>query len=350
VRRGQVTGAIVRVVKEVSARTGVLTTAGLHPRAAIVESRPFEGLIGSSPAFLRALAIAQSSASSEFPVLIEGETGTGKELVAHAIHAASRRSAMPFVAVNCGALSRELATSEFFGYDGGSFTGAAREGRIGKFEQANGGTLFLDEVGDMPIELQALLLRVVEDNKVVHLGGRKNIPVDVRVIAATNRNLLEASARETFRKDLYYRLNVVSIMLPPLRDRLEDISPLLGAHLDRAFASMGRQVPGIAPDVMQMLERHSWPGNVREIRNLAEWLAVNCKNAVVELSDLPPTFRYHELPPGAHLTSDAPLRLRELDAIQSALGSTGNVSEAARKLGIHRSTIYRKLGKLPPSK
>jgi transcriptional regulator of acetoin/glycerol metabolism len=350
VRRGRVTGSIVSVVRETPHRSGAVSVGAPHPRSSVSESRPFESLIGSSPAFRRALAIAQSSASSEFPVLLEGETGTGKELVAHAIHAASRRSAMPFVAVNCGALSRELATSEFFGYDGGSFTGAAKEGRIGKFEQANGGTLFLDEVGDMPVELQAILLRVVEDNKVVHLGGRKNIPVDVRVIAATNRNLLEASNREAFRKDLYYRLNVVSITLPPLRDRVEDIGPLLSAHLDRAFASVGRLAPSIMPEVMQLLERHPWPGNVREIRNLAEWLAVNCTNTAVELSDLPPTFLGSQLRPADLSSEDTSLKLRELDAIQSTLGNTGNVTEAARRLGIHRSTIYRKLGKLTPRK
>jgi transcriptional regulator of acetoin/glycerol metabolism len=348
VRRGRVTGSIVRVVREMPHRSGAVSVGTPHPRPGVSESRPFESLIGSSPAFRRALAVAQSSASSEFPVLLEGETGTGKELVAQAIHAASRRSAMPFVAVNCGALSRELATSEFFGYDGGSFTGAAREGRIGKFEQANGGTLFLDEVGDMPIELQAILLRVVEDNKVVHLGGRKNIPVDVRVIAATNRNLLEASNREAFRKDLYYRLNVVSITLPPLRDRVEDIGPLLSAHLDRAFASVGRPAPSFMPEVMQLLERHPWPGNVREIRNLAEWLAVNCTHTAVALSDLPPTFVVSQLPATDLSPAEMSLKLRELDAIQSTLGSTGNVTEAARRLGIHRSTIYRKLGKLGP--
>ena len=202
----------------------------------------------------------------------------------------------------------------------------------------------------MPIELQALLLRVVEDNKVVHLGGRKNIPVDVRVIAATNRNLLEASTREAFRKDLYYRLNVVSITLPPLRDRLEDIGPLLSAHLERAFASVGRHAPPVTPDVMQMLERHSWPGNVREIRNLAEWLAVNCRNAAVEVSDLPPTFLASPLRPADVSSEETSLKLRELGAIQSTLGSTGNVTEAARRLGIHRSTIYRKLGRLSPNK
>jgi transcriptional regulator of acetoin/glycerol metabolism len=350
VRRGLVAGSIVRVIKEVSHRAGVLSSGPPHPRASVTESRPFESLIGSSPTFRRALAIAQSSALSEFPVLIEGETGTGKELVAHAIHAASRRSAMPFVAVNCGALSRELATSEFFGYDAGSFTGAAKEGRIGKFEQANGGTLFLDEIGDMPMELQALLLRVVEDNKVVHLGGRRNIAVDVRVIAATNRNLLEASTRDAFRKDLYYRLNVVNIVLPPLRDRLEDIGPLLNAHLQRAFASVGQSAPRIPPDVMQLLEQHSWPGNVREIRNLAEWLAVNCKGAAVEVTDLPPSFVVNQVRSTDLSPDETSLKLRELDAIQSTLGTTGNVTEAARRLGIHRSTIYRKLGKLTPRK
>jgi transcriptional regulator with PAS, ATPase and Fis domain len=255
--------------------------------------------------------------------------------------------------VNCGALPKELATSEFFGYDGGSFTGAAREGRIGKFEQAHGGTLFLDEIGDMPLELQALLLRVLDDQQVVHVGGRRPIAVDVRVIAATNHDLLLATEDGTFRRDLYYRLGVVRIHLPPLRDRQEDLPLLLNHYLERAFRCAGRATPTIELDAIRVLQQHAWPGNVRELRNLVEWLAVNATTDVVRKQNLPPEFtgarrRIQRVGISQRV---GPLRSQELETIQNVLADCkGNVAEAARKLEINRSTIYRKLARSPSSK
>jgi transcriptional regulator of acetoin/glycerol metabolism len=349
--RGRLIGAIVHVAKDASLINHSRPAASVP--AGGCDLHTFDSLIGETDSFRSALAVARSSAASDLPVLIEGETGTGKELIAQAIHFASARTAKPFVAVNCGALPRELATSEFFGYEGGSFTGAAREGRIGKFEQANGGTLFLDEIGDMPLELQALLLRVLDDQKVVHVGGRKSICVNVRLIAATNQDLLLATERGAFRRDLYYRLRVIKVHMPPLRQRQEDLALLLDYYCEKVFRGAGRVVPLIEPDALRLLQHHSWPGNVRELRNLVEWLAVNTIGHIVRKQDLPPEF--HRTQSRLESSGDrhipGPLKAQELETIQSVLEEcTGNVTEAARRLGINRSTIYRKLGKSPSSK
>ena len=199
---GQVLGAVVQAIRQGGSSARPMP-AGLVGARGPMHASAFEKIVGMAPAFRTAVTAARLSALSDVPVLIEGETGTGKELIAQAIHQDSSRRSKPFVAINCGALAKELATSEFFGYEGGSFTGAAREGRTGKFEQANGGTLFLDEIGDMPLDLQAILLRVLEEGALVHLGGRKSIPVDVRLVAATNHDLLSEVERGTFRRYLY---------------------------------------------------------------------------------------------------------------------------------------------------
>jgi transcriptional regulator with PAS, ATPase and Fis domain len=286
-------------------------------------------------------------------VLLEGETGTGKELIAQAIHSASARSAAPFVAVNCASLPKELATAEFFGFESGSFTGAAKDGRIGKFEQADRGTMFLDEIGDMPLELQGLLLRVLEECEVVRVGGRKTISVDVRIIAASNQALLSSVKQGSFRRDLYYRLNVVRIEMPPLRSRGEDLELLLDHFMERASIHARRTRPRIEAAARRVLEDYSWPGNIRELRNVAERLVVVGADVIKE-TDLPPELFTTAVPPNDVQASDGAntaLKAQEMTLIRSVLEQCGgNIAQAARILGINRSTIYRKLGRSPSSR
>ncbi len=355
VDHGRATGVIVRVVNN---GTPALTPSFISGHARSADNinatkhccHTFGALIGKSSSFLRVISVARS-AGNDLPVLIEGETGTGKELIAQAIHSNSRRAAGPFVAVNCAAVPHDLAIAEFFGFEGGTFTGAAKDGRIGKFEQASKGTIFLDEIGDMPLDMQALLLRVIEEREVVHVGGRKTIPLDVRVIAATNQNLLAAVERRSFRRDLYYRLNVIRIEMPPLRDRPEDFESLLEHFRLRASKIVERPLASIAPDAMRVLRTYSWPGNVRELRNVAERLATVESETICE-ADLPSELRCRDArkqdAQGGQVTA---LRVQEAEMIRSALDQCeGNVADAARRLGINRSTIYRKLGKSLNSK
>jgi transcriptional regulator with PAS, ATPase and Fis domain len=278
-------------------------------------------------------------------VLITGESGTGKEVFAQAIHNASNRRGGPFVAINCAAIPRDLLASELFGYDEGAFTGARRGGNIGKFELADGGTLFLDEIGDMPLDMQVVLLRVIEERNLVRIGGKKSIPVNVRIIAATHKDLAHEVANNRFRADLYYRLNVINIQLPPLRDRKGDIPLLVNK-----FASLlqWREVR-IDSDAQSAIINYSWPGNIRELRNVIESALGQSDDGVISLSALPENIRS-----STHLNAAAekpaipriiPMKKLESDIIRDALDKcNGNVSLAARQLGISRSTVYRKLG------
>ena len=350
--RGRPVGVAVHVVRDGGSAVSALRSAVQGLRGPVgrspahqTASQTFDTLLGQADSFRKAIFVARSAGSTH-PVLVEGETGTGKELVAQAIHAASTRAAGPFVAVNCGAVPRDLAVTEFFGFEGGSFTGAAQEGRIGKFEQAAKGTLFLDEIGDMPLELQTLLLRALDQGEVVRVGGRRAIPVDVRVIAATNHDLLVAVEQGTFRRDLYYRLNVIKIDMPPLRERRDDIELLFQLFFTRACSSAGRKAARIAADAVRVLHTYSWPGNIRELRNVAERLAMAGGDQVRE-QDLPAELlRAHgrlQDSEGGHVTT---LKGHEMVRIRSALEQCqGNVTQAARLLGIDRSTIYRKLGR-----
>jgi two-component system response regulator HydG len=288
--------------------------------------------------------IAPTSAS----VLIQGETGTGKEVVAKAIHYNSPRRNKPFVALNCTALNENLLESELFGHEPGAFTGADRL-RKGRFEYANGGTLFLDEIGDMPLPLQAKLLRVLEDGQVVRVGGNEPIKVNVRVLTATHRDLEEAVAQKTFRQDLYFRIKVVTVKLPPLRERREDI-PLLAHHFLKEFATRhGKAVTSIAAEVRRALTAYDWPGNVRELRNVIEGMVVQDADGAVGLDDL----EYEPLrrlqAPEATPAGNASLVGRPLDDveryyIEQALDLTnGNREEAAKLLRIGERTLYRKI-------
>lgn len=300
----------------------------------------FENIIGSAPPLRTALALAQQAAATSLAVLIQGETGTGKEMVAQAIHNAGSRARGPFVALNCGAIPRELIESELFGYEGGAFTGARKEGRPGKFELADGGTIFLDEVGEMPLEMQVRFLRVLQEKKVVRLGGREEIPVDVRVIAATNRDLAREVTRGNFRSDLYYRLNVIEIRLPALRERPEDIPLLARCLLADLKKRLGKPKLELTPEVEAALQAYPWPGNVRELENVLE-RAAHLAEGPIQLEHLPGTVTGREEVPVAGLT---PLEETEKETILHALVlCRGNISRAARQLGIGRATLYRRL-------
>jgi transcriptional regulator with GAF, ATPase, and Fis domain len=301
--------------------------------------------VGDSPAARRVLDLVSRVASSRTSVLVTGESGTGKELVARMIHARSDRADKPFVAINCAALPETLLESELFGIERGVATGV--EARAGKFETAQGGTLFLDEIGDMPPSLQAKLLRVLQEREIERVGGRRRVPIDVRVLAATHARLTERIARSEFREDLYYRLRVVEIALPPLRERREDIPKLVRHFLDRFAAREGRPAPSLDRDAYAAILGHDFPGNIRELENLLEGAAALSQGGTIHREDLqwlpPPGLRLAE--PAPPLSEDEIPDLRALEDrhIQRVLRlAGGNKSRAARLLGISRRTLYRK--------
>lgn len=299
----------------------------------------FDGIVGSSPALCEVLDQAQVVASTDSTVLIEGETGTGKELIANAIHRQSHRWGRPFVKLNCAAIPQELLESEFFGHERGAFTGAVTQ-RLGRFEAANGGTLFLDEINDMPLHLQAKLLRVLQEQEFERLGSTQTRRVDVRVVAATNQDLAELVAGKQFRMDLYYRLDVFPITLPPLRQRTADI-PALVAHFVQKFAlRMSKQISKISEEVMDALLRYPWPGNIRELQNFIERAVILTKGDLLQLP---------ALPRGRVKAEAVTLEEAERDHILKTLEETnwvvGGKSGAAARLGIARTTLIGKMQK-----
>lgn len=304
-------------------------------------------LISRSAAMRKALEFVPQVAASEAAVLIHGETGTGKELLARALHNGSSRRRNPFVAVNCGALPDTLLESELFGYVKGAFTGAGRD-KPGRFAMAEGGTVFLDEVGDISPALQVRLLRILQEKTYEPLGGTQVLTADVRILAATHRDLKSMIQAGSFREDLYYRLNVVSLTLPALRHRREDI-PLLAQHfVERFNRRQGKSVTGISFEVLSLLMAHDWPGNVRELENVIERAFVLCANGRIERSHLPPelagmhTVADRKSPPGLGLRERA--NAAEAQAILAALEQCNhNRQAAARLLGIHKSTLFRKI-------
>ena len=306
-------------------------------------------LIGVSPAVATLRDTVNRLAATDLPVLVTGESGTGKEVVATCLHDRGPRSDGPFVAVNCAALTESLLESELFGHERGAFTDA-REARAGKFELADGGTLFLDEIGDMSPGGQAKLLRVLEQRVVTRVGGSKAIPVDVRVVAATNADLAEKVAEKSFRADLYYRLGVVTHHLPPLRERPEDVIPLAEHFLATFAAKAGKPLPRLSAEARKRLQAHGWPGNVRELRNTIERVVYLGGGEVVEPAEL--TFLLAPGRPGlAGAGSDAKLTEATRDFQREFIAAAvdrvrGNMSEAAKLLGLHRSNLYRKMKQL----
>ncbi|MCU0669418.1 MAG: sigma-54 dependent transcriptional regulator, partial [Myxococcota bacterium] len=263
----------------------------------------FENLIGSGTAMARVFETVRKVAETDLSVLIRGESGTGKELVAQALHPRSARRARPFVAVNCAAISRELVESELFGHEKGAFTGADAR-RTGKFEAAHGGTIFLDEIGDMPLETQAKVLRVLEDRKLERVGGNQPVEVDVRVVAATHRDLERECKAGRFREDLYYRLKVAQVELPPLRERGEDLPALANHFLEQLAERLGRAKKPLGADALARLARHAWPGNVRELRNVIEQAAVLAAGDTIEASELRLPEEAGDAAPGARPALD----------------------------------------------
>ena len=338
--------AELRALMEKAAERCRLARDNRELKRQLDEKFGFEGVIGNSPKMRGVIDDLKKYAPTSVTVLIQGETGTGKELVAKAIHTNSPRKNKPFAAMNCTALNENLLEDELFGHEPGSFTGADKL-RKGRFEYANGGTLFLDEVGDMPLSLQAKLLRVLENMEVYRIGSNEPIKVNVRMISATNRDLDAAVNAGTFRRDLYHRLRVATIKLPPLRDRREDL-PLLCAHFIRDFNKQhGKQVTGIAEPVRKVMAAYGWPGNVREVRNEIETMVVQDQDGILGLDDLP-----REGLGGATAGDGAaigasglvgkPLSEIERYYIEESLKLTnGNREEAAKMLGIGERTLYR---------
>jgi PAS domain S-box-containing protein len=301
----------------------------------------FNNLIGQSASFLNSIENAKVAATSMSNVLLLGESGTGKELFAQAIHNASSRWKGPFVAVNCAALPRELVGSELFGYTEGAFTGAKRGGSPGKFELAYGGTLFLDEIGEMPLEMQAYLLRALQEKQLMRIGGQEVIHIDVRVIAATNKNLWDEIRRGRFRSDLFFRLNVFTINIVPLRERKEDIPVLVNFFMEKIAKSLGKEVENIDPRVMDYLMAYTWPGNVRELENVLE-RAINLSRAKTILPENLPDYLVGTVQ--VPIKDMGMLKSNERDVILKFLEIyDGNLSMVAKKLGISRPTLYRKL-------
>ena len=353
----------------------------------------FDDIIAESPAMQQVVRLGRRAAQSSIPVLIEGESGVGKEVIARAIHGESKRAGRAFVAVNCGAIPENLVESTLFGHEKGAFTGAVSR-HIGKFQEASGGTLFLDEVGELPLEMQVKLLRAIQEGEIDPVGARRPVQVDVRIISATNRDLVEMVKEGGFREDLFYRLNVFPIMVPPLRRRVQDIPPLVEHFIHRFAAEEGRKVRGITPRALDMLMKYRWPGNVRQLENAIFRAIVMAESDMLDVHDFPQIATqvegYGELadaPPPARTETrsasgdgggkDRPfdaggvaiigdgvvsdgvavgipavtegghvrtLQEIEADMIRLALHRyRGQMSEVARKLGIGRSTLYRKI-------
>ena len=308
-------------------------------------------IVGSSQVMTELRRLAQRAAKVNSPVLLVGDSGTGKELFAHAIHRASDRHRKPFIRLNCSAIPKDLLEAELFGYEPGAFTGAGTKGKPGKFELAHQGTIFLDEVSELPLEIQPKLLRVVEEKIVERLGATRPVKCDFRLIAATNENLEDCIRRGKFRKDLYYRLNVIPLHIPPLRERREDI-PLIASHLLQGLCrDFGLAAKGISPEVMKIFQNHDWPGNVRELSNILErtLTLLDERDEMIHVEHLPLFFRSLS----TRSERSQPRILKDLratserDAVLHAIrAANNNKNEAARILGIHRTALYKKMKKL----
>jgi transcriptional regulator with PAS, ATPase and Fis domain len=307
-------------------------------------------ILGSSPQIKAVKEIAATVALGSASIMIMGESGTGKELFARAIHTMSPRSKGPFIGVNCGAIPETLMESELFGYMEGAFTGALKTGKPGKFELASGGTIFLDEVGDLPLHLQVKLLRVLEEREVERVGSTQPIPVDIRVIAATNRNLEKMMEQGEFRVDLFYRLSVIPLLIPPLRERTGDILEILQFFLARSGRDLGQPVSGVAPEALELLVAYNWPGNVREMQNAVDYAVTMATGPRIELEHLPPRLQTKAV----QMPTESDRQIISLEEAESRLiqraldlyGTTGaGKRQAAEALGIDLATLYRKLKK-----
>lgn len=312
----------------------------------------FDDLLGENESFLQVKEEAKSASDIPSNILITGENGTGKELFAQSIHNESSRADKPFVAMNCAAIPRELIVSELFGYEKGAFTGARTEGAPGKFEIADGGTIFLDEIGDMPIEIQSVLLRTIEEKTICRIGGGNPVPIDIKVITATNRNLMDLINDNRFRLDLYYRINVINIEIPPLRERKEDIIMLAYYFLKNLSEVFKKNIIGITPCAVKLLINHSWPGNVRELRNIIERSVNRCSSSYINENDLPkellsnsyiPNNEMRNLGQGLVFSPEQFKAMEKKQIFDLMLKYNGNKTSVAKELGLSRVTLYKKL-------
>ncbi|MGF9905460.1 sigma-54 interaction domain-containing protein [Brevibacillus porteri] len=376
-REGEIIGAIsieqditelVRLNEELAHTTAHLHNLQQEMSRFQAADDPFYAIKGHSASIQSAIGSAKKVAQTDATVLIYGESGVGKELFAKAIHQASRRHEKPFIAINCGAIPAALFESELFGYQGGAFTGAEKKGKPGKLELAHGGTLFLDEIGELPLELQVKLLRALQERQFYRVGGTEPITVNTRIVAATNRQLEQMVADGRFREDLYYRLNVFSLEIPPLRERREDLPELVQIFIHEYSVAHDHSVPRISPEVMQALFEYTWPGNIRQLRNVIERLSILQENGVILPEHLPSVIRSHTEP--AHVSVHTPIGgtyapptptppsiirpsiaytsppANEKERILAALERTyGNKKAAAELLGVSRGTLYNKMKK-----
>lgn len=315
----------------------------------------FGNIVGSSPEIENIHRMIKKVADSPTPVLITGETGTGKELVARAIHEQSSRKKYPFIAINCSGIPETLFESELFGYEEGSFTGAKKGGKIGKIEMAQGGTLFLDEIGEMPLSVQPKLLRVLQEYELERVGSNKKVHLDIRIVAATNRSLLEMVEEKTFRGDLYYRINVINIVLPPLRTRTGDILPIAMSYLERLKRKMKTPLKNFSPEAENLLISYGWPGNVRELQNVVEYGANLCETESLLPEDLPEFIRSAVAAPAVEKTAEKkkgsvkPIKRKntETEELTELLERYGYTLEGkkqiASRLGISLRTLYRRM-------
>jgi len=304
-----------------------------------------EGIVGKSKALQQVIEKVKVVAPTDTSVLVIGESGTGKEKVAHAVHELSDRKSKPIVVVNCAALPHSLIESELFGHEKGSFTGANTQ-RIGKFEQADGGTIFLDEIGELPLDSQVKLLRVLQEKEIERLGGNKTIKVNVRIVAATNRSLEKEVAEGRFRLDLYYRLNVFPIELPPLRERKEDIELLATFFMNKYAAASRRNITAISEHASEQLLNYHWPGNIRELEHLMERTVLLAKTNTIENFDLPKTVEVQTVNPGPLKSMEEMERDHIMNALQSCNGKVSGTGGAAELLKIQPQTLYSKMKKL----
>ena len=349
--RGQITRWYVALtdIEDRKQKEDTLRRENVALREEIDKASMFEEIVGTSLVLKAVLSRISKVAPADSTVLITGETGTGKELVARAIHRRSNRASRPFVSVNCAAIPRDLIASELFGHERGAFTGATQQ-RLGRFELANGGTIFLDEVGELPAETQVALLRVLQEHEFERVGGTRRIRADVRVIAATNRDLQAAISAGSFRSDLFYRLNVFPIEIPSLRERREDIPLLVEYFIDRYARKGGKKIKRVNKKTLELLQSYPWPGNIRELQNVVERSVILCETEIFSIEEnwLPPP----PLTPESKQQVELPRRLlvQEKDMIEAALKDTrGRVSGprgAAAKLGIPRSTLESKIKSL----
>jgi DNA-binding NtrC family response regulator len=333
---------ILSLIKRVVEKQELLKEV-LYLRSEVARDHHFENLVGRNARMQEIYELVKRIGDNNATVLLNGESGTGKEVLARAIHQQSNRSQRPFVAVNCAAIPAELLESELFGHEKGAFTGAIAT-KVGKFELATGGTLFLDEIGHMRLDLQAKILRALQEREIERVGGTRTIKIDVRILAATNRDLRKAIEEGTFREDLYYRLNVVPITLPDLKDRQEDI-PLLANHFVQKFAPESNPaIREISKEAMAILMSHTWPGNVRELENVIERAVTLGHGPAIEPRDLPPHLAGGTSPLERALAKEATLEDLEKDYIAMILRRTkGHQIRAASILGIDRRTLYRKI-------